>query len=140
MAAFALILNGAVVQTAPETFPVDAALTWVDVTAQGDAVQTGWTATQDGAGVWTITAPVVPPLPIPTTMDAAGFISRFTTPEKLAIIAAAQAQPTILLWLTTLLAAPIVDLTHAETIAGVGALVTAGLLTPDRQTVILTPP
>jgi hypothetical protein len=68
---FALIINGTVVQTAAAEFPVNPALTWVDISTVSPAPQPGWTYSGG-----TFAAPVVPPLPAQTlAQQAAAAIS-----------------------------------------------------------------
>lgn len=63
---FALIINGTVVQTAAAEFPVNPALTWVDISTVSPAPQPGWTYSGG-----TFAAPVVPPLPAQTLAQQA---------------------------------------------------------------------
>jgi hypothetical protein len=62
MSIFALVLDGAIVDLAPATFPVHPSLVWTgDISAVSPAPQWGWTATQTN-GTWTFTAPPAPVL------------------------------------------------------------------------------
>ena len=109
-----------------------------------------WVACPDSAGVeWTydgvsFTAPVLPepppaqPLDYGTQITRLAFRNRFTSAEKVALYTAAASSIPIKIYLDDLAAATFVDLSRADTIASVGALVTAGLLTQNRATVILT--
>lgn len=76
------------------------------------------------------------PLP-PRDITALAFRRRFTPAEKLAITAAAQSNPALRLWLDDSIAAQQVDLLDPEAVAGMGALVAAGLLSEERKAQIL---
>lgn len=67
------------------------------------------------------------------------FQARFTAQESAAIYAAAVGNAQLLGMLIQQASARYIDLTDPQTIAGVNALVSAGLLTQDRATEILTP-
>ncbi len=67
------------------------------------------------------------------------FIGRFTPAEQSAIVTAAQSNAAMLLWLVQAAGAQYIDLTDQRTKAGLDALVTAGFLTAERETAILTP-
>lgn len=81
------------------------------------------------------------PTPAPRTeISAAEFLARFTDAERLAVQTAAVAQPSIALGLTMGLAVGTIRLVgDPVTAAWMASLVTAGALTPDRKTQILTP-
>jgi len=70
------------------------------------------------------------------------FEALFTSAEQAAILAAAQGNVALFQWLLRSAGAQTIDLTAAETKAGLDALVTAGLITAARETQILagTPP
>lgn len=86
---------------------------------------------------------VADPAPAPTPLieiSASEFLARFTDIERLAVQTAADAQPSIALGLTMGLATGTIKLTGDAAVAGwMAALVTAGALTADRKTQILTP-
>lgn len=86
---------------------------------------------------------VVDPAPTPapaTRIGAAEFLARFTDAERLAVQTAAAAAPAIALGLTMGLAVGTIGLVDdAVTAAWMASLVTAGALTDDRKTQILTP-
>jgi len=75
----------------------------------------------------------------PTVFTALTFLGRFTAAEQTAIANVATTNGTVLLWMIQVAAAQTLDLTNSQTIAGVNALVTAGLITQARATAILTP-
>lgn len=79
----------------------------------------------------------VTPLPVPPTPRA--WLERLSPATQAAIAAAGASNPTILLWLLKAAGTPAIDVTASETIAGVGALVTAGIITTTDQTTLLTP-
>lgn len=76
-----------------------------------------------------VDAPEVPPTPVARTLPPLEFMGRFTPAESEALAQAAQSNASILLWMLRLSAAREVDLDDAQTIAGLDALVSAGLLT-----------
>jgi hypothetical protein len=82
--------------------------------------------------------PASPPT-IPTAISAIAFFTRFTGPEQLAIYAAAVANPAIGVGLTMGLAAGSVTLNSPVVVDWIALLVSAGCITPDRSTTILTP-
>lgn len=67
------------------------------------------------------------------------WLERLSDAKQAAISAAGVGNAAILLWLLKAAGSPVIDVTAAETIAGVGALVQAGVLTADDQTLLLTP-
>lgn len=70
-------------------------------------------------------------------LDKTEFWARFTPDEQATISDAAETRPDILVWLTTTLASPHVDLTHQRT--RLPKLVAANVLSPERAAAILTP-
>jgi hypothetical protein len=139
MTTYARIADGAVAElfTPPDGFSITdcfaPGMEWVDVGSSGAAP--GWT--YDGTA-FHAPAPPAPPAPI-TTMSPLEFMARFTANEQTAIATAAQANASVLLWMLKLSGATFVDLADPQTKAGIDALVTAGLLTAERETAILTP-
>ena len=86
-------------------------------------------------------APYVPPASdYGTRVTRLAFRNRFTGAEKVALYTVAVSSIPIKIYLDDLAAATFVDLSWADTIASVGALVSAGLLTSGRATAILTDP
>lgn len=75
----------------------------------------------------------------PTSIPSLDFFNRFTPTETTAIWQAAVANPSIGVGLINGLAAGTIDLTSATVSTWLAALVTAGVITAARQTVILTP-
>jgi hypothetical protein len=73
-AAFALVLNGQVVQISPATFPTSPEMTWVDVDGISPAPEYGWA--YDGSN---FTAPAVPAPPSIVSYEL--FQNRFTADE-----------------------------------------------------------
>jgi hypothetical protein len=72
------------------------------------------------------------PPPKPTQYAAADFINLFTDVEQQAIVAALPGNPALFIWYTKMLAAGVIDVTDPVTVAGLNALVAAGLLTQAR--------
>lgn len=80
--------------------------------------------------------PEAPPPP-PRVMTALAFIERFTADEQLAIATAAQSDASVNLWLVKATGAQEVDLDDPRTVDGLAALVSKGLITPERRDEIL---
>jgi hypothetical protein len=95
-------------------------------------------ALADGAVTAT---PTYADIPAPTTISSAAFQARFTDPEQAAIwkAAAQDATGAIGAGLTKGLTAGTVDLTSTIVKTWMDSLVTAGAITADRETAILTP-
>jgi hypothetical protein len=81
--------------------------------------------------------PVVTALPPTRLKTPLEFFDRFTADEEAAIGKAALSNAQVLLWLTKAAGASTIDLDDARTQAGVGLLVQAGLLTPERMQEVL---
>lgn len=75
----------------------------------------------------------------PTTVSFNQFVNRLTPQEQGALAITAQTNPQVLLWLALGAAANTVDLTSAQTSAGLQVLVTANVISSARMTQILTP-
>lgn len=67
------------------------------------------------------------------------WLERLAPATQLAITTAAAGNPQILLWVLKASGSPSIDVAAAETIAGVEALVAAGVLTLDDQATLLAP-
>lgn len=67
------------------------------------------------------------------------WLERLTADKQAAIAAAGVGNAAILLWLLKAAGSPAIDVTSADTIAGVGALVTAGIITTADQSILLEP-
>lgn len=91
----------------------------------------------NGAPAW-VAAPVVVPAPV-TRMSPLVFIARFNATEQAAIATAAQTNASIMLWLIRCAGATYVDVADAETVSGVSALSSAGLIAAARVPTILAP-
>lgn len=138
MSTYARIDNGTVAElfTPPDGVSITdcfhSGLTWVEATA---GVAPGWTYNDTA-----FAAPPAPPAPPPvTTMTPLVFMARFTDAETTAIHTAAMGNAALFGWLLQCAAATDVDLTDPRTKAGLDALVSAGLLTAEREAVILAP-
>lgn len=77
--------------------------------------------------------PGPPPPPARRVLLPLGFRNLFLPAEEVAITAAAQAAPQLRVWLDRLNAASEVDLDDPRTVAGLDALVAAGLITEARR-------
>jgi len=81
------------------------------------------------------------PAPVVNTkLTRLAFRNRFTGAEKVAIYTAATTTPQLRIYLDDLMSVDYIDLSNADTIAGVNALATAGIITGARATSILTEP
>jgi hypothetical protein len=78
--------------------------------------------------------PPKPPMPSPRE-----WLERLTPATQQSISVAAIANPSIFLCLLKASGSTLIDVTMPETIAGVGALVTAGVLTAADQATLLAP-
>lgn len=85
---------------------------------------------------WAARAPVPAAKPRPTPRE---WLERLSDAKQAAIAAAGAGNGTILLWLLKAAGSPDIDVTSPETIAGVAALVQAGVLTADDQALLLAP-
>lgn len=66
------------------------------------------------------------------------FMDLFTEQEQLAIAGAAMTDVTVKLWYDRAVGAAYILLTDPRTIVGVGELVSAGLITPERRDAVLS--
>ena len=78
--------------------------------------------------------PIVIPPRLPTPRE---FMDRLTEARQAEITAAAMGNAAVMLWLLRLLGATEVDPAHPETIAGVGALRAAGVITQPEAEALL---
>ena len=108
-----------------------ASVTVVDVTSVTPQPVRGWTYT---GAVFVAPAPVVPP---PVTLTPLMFMALLTPAEETAIATAALQNASVLLWLVKTSGASYVSLGDPATIAGVDAMVAAGLITAARAAQIL---
>jgi hypothetical protein len=99
-------------------------------------------AADSAEGVELLASGVVPVayVPQPVVLTWLAFRARFTAPEQAAIMAAALANAALFSFLLDAAGAAYIDVTDPRTVAGVQALVGAGLVTSQRATIILTPP
>jgi hypothetical protein len=78
------------------------------------------------------------PVPSPQViLTPLQFIDRFTEAEQLAITTAAMGNAAVNLWLMKCMGATSIDPSDPRTVAGMNALVAAGLITPQRRDEIL---
>lgn len=96
------------------------------------------TAPADARQVWQF--PGWSAVPISAEIAPLAFKKRFTAAERALIRAAAAANADLADWQESASMARLIDLADAETIAGMAALVAAGLLTAARRDAILTTP
>lgn len=78
-----------------------------------------------------------PPPPLPPSWPSLDFMERFTDAEQLAIVTATLANPAVKLWYDKAMAAGTVRADDPRTIAGMSALVDAGLISAARRDEIL---
>lgn len=90
---------------------------------------------------WVAAGNTPDPAPVPsvpsTVISSLVFISRFSPAEEQAIMTASQTSWAITLWITQMSAAGTIDVANTMVLAGMAALVTAGLITSERSTQIL---
>lgn len=88
------------------------------------------------------TAPITVPVAVETGyITSLALRNRFTLAEKVALYTVAKTNPLIQIYLDDVTNATFIDLTRADTRAGVIALENAGLIAPGRALIILdTPP
>jgi cytochrome P450 len=111
----------------------------------GGAIDTVCGAPQPGVsefladGTAELVAFLKPPV-APVPVDARLWLERLAPATQLAITTAAAASPSLLLWLLKAAGAQSgIVLTDPETVAGVAALVAAGVITTADQTTLLAP-
>lgn len=81
--------------------------------------------------------PAVPAPAPPPSWPSLDFMERFTESEQLAIVTATLANPAVKLWYDKAMAAGTVKADDPRTVAGMAALVGAGLITAERHDQIL---
>lgn len=81
----------------------------------------------------------LPEPPPPRALSPLEFMERLTKAERIAIRRASRQNDDLADWLDMLLGAREVNVTDPRTVAGVQALVQAGLLTPERAAALLAP-
>ena len=79
-------------------------------------------------------APVILPITVLTKYQ---FMNRLTVPERIAIFELESSNSMVKMWLEMFKIADEIDVTNAETIAGVNMLSQLGVITSDRITEIL---
>lgn len=118
--------SGFVEAEAPDSMPLSRDL---KVTVENGIVS-AWKASPN---------PAQPAAPKPKEITALAFMDRFTPDERAAIRAAARNSDALADWIDRFRAARTIGLEDARTIAGLDAVVSAGLLTAERKAAILTP-
>lgn len=111
----------------------------IDVTDWNPQPRIGWTLDERGNIIDPNTAVQVD-FTKPVKITRLAFRNRFTAQEKGAIYTAAQSSLPLKIYLDDLALASFVDLSRADTIAGVNTLAYAGILTTERAHEILTTP
>jgi hypothetical protein len=86
----------------------------------------------------TVAAPPPRPAP-PAPPSPRQWLERLSSEKQAAIAAGGLANAAVLLWLLKASGLSTIDVTLQETIDGVAALVSAGILTADDQAVLLAP-
>lgn len=120
--------DGIVVGVYEPIFPIVAALEWVDA-GDGNGI-TPYTTRWDG----TVFVPAPPARRVIPPLE---FLQRFTAAERAAIRAAAAASPELADWIDQARFAREIELDAATTLAGLDALVAAGLLSAARRAAVL---
>jgi hypothetical protein len=88
--------------------------------------------TQDEVNAAYATFKVAHPPPPRTIYEPGAFIDLFTASEQAGMAAALPTHPALFVWYSKMLSAAQVDVTAADTVAGLGALAAAGVITPAR--------
>ena len=125
------IANGAVAEVLPALpvgLPPALLATYMEVSWSEPKV--GWVLAHGMFYAPSVTAPAV-------TLTSLGFMALFTASEQTAIAAAAIASPALLLWFFQAMGAQSISLSDPRTVAGIAALVGAGLLTAAREAQVL---
>lgn len=128
------------IQFTPETIPADYPSGYKDVNFYADlglyiGHYSGALPVDDYVGVW--------PIPKPETdfrVTKLAFRQRFTFAERVALETAATSDANVRVMLKDQEAATFIDLSRQDTIDGVNALASAGLITAQRASEILTNP
>lgn len=128
----ALIFNDQIVDVVPESFEVHESMFWVDCPDNTSA-----TTHRFVDGHVELLPEVEPQPALPRTMTPLSFIERFTEDEQLAVVTAAMQAPALRLWYDKLMAAQEVIFNDERLLAGMDALVGAGLISTERKTEIL---
>lgn len=104
---------------------------WIHL-ADGSCVQVP--LGQDGTPDWDAVGPLAssPPPPDSRTISRGDFVARLTLPELAALAAAQQGSPAIAALVLRVQTADVIRLDHPDTIAGLDALVSAGVLASGR--------
>lgn len=96
--------------------------------------------TQGETGAVVFGTPTITPSPNPLeSVTPLQFFERFTEAEQLAIVSATMQSAAVKLWYDKLIAATEVRFDDPRLPVGLTALVSAGLLTEERKTQVLTP-
>lgn len=74
-----------------------------------------------------------------TTMSSLTFFNRFTEAEQIAIATATLSNVPLKIFYDKMMAADFVDVTNGDTIGGVDALISAGLVDASRKDLLLAP-
>jgi hypothetical protein len=96
-------------------------------------------APTDARQIWNATTQAwsAPPAPVPPMPTPREWLERLDQGKQAAIAAAARSNDTLFLWFMKASGSATIDVTLPETIAGVEALVTAGVLSSADQAVLL---
>lgn len=107
---------------------------WIEI-LENQACSIGWRY-EDGEFIYAEPEPVIEPIRI----TKLAFKQRLTQTERIAIRAAASSNPVVYDFLDILDSATFVDLQRQDTIDGINAMESAGLLAVGRATEILNAP
>ena len=125
------IANGAVAEVLPALpvgLPPALLATYVDVTWSEPKV--GWIYSHGMFYAPSVAAPAL-------TLTSLQFLALFTPAEQTAVATAALATPALMLWFMQAMGAESISLSDPRTVAGIAALVGAGLLTAARESQVL---
>ncbi len=117
-------------------FPVAREMKWVDAPDTVDSATHEFNGKAFDLKLILVTPPVQA---FVATLAPLDFLERFTLTEQLAITTAAMQSPMVRLWYDKMIAARSIDVADARVIAGLDALIAAGLLSASRKSVLLIP-
>lgn len=106
-----------------------------DLAHVGDLVPPELAEEYGDAGFIPYTPPA--PTPAPRTISPLGFMQRLSPSNRIAIRAAAKTDPIIEDFLDLLYRATLIQLEHADTLAGVGYMVSQNLITQEEADALL---
>lgn len=127
MAAYQLTAGSAVLRVADGAF------------VPSDPLNRDWIAYQGWLDAGNTPDPAPPPPASYVPPTPRQWLERLSPATQAAIASGATANPAVLLWVLKATGNPSIDVAAAETIAGVGALEAAGIITTEEQMALLAP-